>query len=340
MNFTFLNSTSLVSLVLFSIVWACKQDQFLSSHDKDALFAAPSDAEIETVFQDWAQRDLHPGQYRVIERHQLFDGAFELKLVSYMVSDIQEFGALLIPKTDKPLPVRMLLGGFGLGQTTNSVILELDSASAISSFILAMPAFRGQALEITFNSKIYKTPLSGGIQCEAFDGATDDAIAFLNAIQQNEQNADVTRTSMRGGSRGGGVALLAGIRDKRVKKVVDVVGPTDLLELTSSHTNDPTYQCQFLNSFKNKQSSLAETRKKLIASSPIYFAKHLPATQLHMGEKDEIVPVSQGYKLKQKTDLLGMSTNIQLFTYERAHSDIATNNSELASRIEQFLSTL
>jgi dipeptidyl aminopeptidase/acylaminoacyl peptidase len=195
-------------------------------------------------------------------------------------------------------------------------------------------------LEITLNGTRYSSPLSEGLQCDAFDGATDDAIAFLNLIQQTENKADVNRTSMRGGSRGGTVALLAGIRDKRIKKVVGIVSPTNFVKLTALNENDPTYRCQFLSILKSNPSFLVQTRTKLIASSPVYFAQHLPATQLHMGLNDKNVPIDQGYELEQKINQLGMSSNFQLFTYDKTHTDIATNNSEMTNRIEQFLSQL
>ncbi|WP_028527027.1 alpha/beta hydrolase family protein [Runella limosa] len=331
------------SLIIYTVLFShasCNQKGFLSEHEKNTLFAAPSNAEIDIIIQTWAQRDLKTTDYTLVQEHQLLDGNYRLKLVSYKVGGIKEYGALLIPKTDQRVPVRMLLGGFGLGITANSVNVVLDKTTATSAFILAIPALRGQSLEITLNGSKFTSPLSEGSQCDAFDGATDDAIAFLNVIQQTEEKADVNRTSMRGGSRGGTVALLAGIRDKRVKKVVGVVSPTNFVELTAQNENDPTYQCQFLSDFRSGQFTLAQARTKLIASSPLYFAQHLPQTQLHMGTNDKIVPISQANELEKKITQLGKTSAFQLYTYDKTHTDIATNNTEMSTRIEQFLSQL
>lgn len=319
---------------------SCKKDDFLSDDDKIALFSTPSAAEKENVLNDWKTRDLTPTDYNIIQDNEILNGTFKLRMVSFKVGGMKEYGALLIPKTDSLIPVRMYIGGFGLNSTTNSVNLAFDNSSNNKSFILAIPALRGQSLEITVNGTLYKTPISEGNHCDAFDGATDDALAFLNLIQQTETSADVNRTSVRGGSRGCTVALLSGIRDKRIKRVIGVAGPVNMLELTSVNENDPTYQCQFLSSYKNNQTSLAATRNKMIASSPIYFADRLPLAQLHMGLNDKIVPVSQGYDLQQKINQLGMSDMFQLYTYNRTHTDIATNNTELSERIEIFLSSL
>lgn len=328
--------------MMASLLWmpSCKKDDFLSKDEKKTLFAAPSVSEINSILTDWQNRNFQPTDYMVMQESEIAGGSFKLKIVSFKVSGIKEYGALLIPEPAGVVPVRMQIGGFGLNNTTNSLNLVLDNSGSASACILAIPALRGQSLEITINGVLYASPKSEGIQCDAFDGATDDVIAFLNLVQQTESSADVNRTAVRGGSRGGTVALLAGIRDPRIKRVVGVAGPTDMLGLTSQNINDPTYQCQFLDAFKNGQSTLAETRKKMIASSPVYFAQYLPLTQLHLGLKDWNVPVQQGYDLEQKITQAGMAAKFQLFAYDRSHTDIATSNPELANRIEQFLSQL
>jgi len=44
--------------------------------------------------------------------------------------------------------------------------------------------------------------------------------------------------------------------------------------------------------------------------------------------------------LKKKIEATGNGSKFQLFTYDKTHTDIATNNPELAKRIELFLSQL
>src|SRR5690606_2383281 len=142
-------------------------------------------------------------------------------------------------------------------------------------------------------------------------------------------------------SRGATVAFLMGERDKRVKRVLGIAGPTNLLELTSKMENDLTYQCQFLSDLVNETATIAETRHKMIASSPIYFAENLPVSQLHLGKEDKIVPVSQGEMLEEIMIGLGIFGRFQLFVYKnRNHQNIAANNEELDMRVEEFLSHL
>lgn len=330
---------ALITAVIFFSLTSCKKD-FLSNDDRKALFAEPTASELENIFSDWQSRDLTPTDYSVVQQADVLQGNFTLKIVSFKVNNIKEYGALLIPNTINKVPVQVYVGGFGIDVTTNGINLAINNADTGDAHILAIPALRGQSLEIALNGTVYTSPLSEGNHCGAFDGATDDVIAFLNLIQQTEEHADVNRTGIRGGSRGGTVALLAGARDTRVKRVIDVVGPTDLFGLTSQSENDATYQCQFLNSYKNGQISLQEARKKMLASSPIYFAEHLPLTQLHMGLQDKNVPIKQAYDLEKKIQALGNTATFQLFTYDKTHFDIATDNPQLLERIQEFFSHL
>lgn len=330
------NFTIVFSLFFFV---SCSKDA-LSPKEKKALFATPTAAETQAVRDEWQSRDLNPTDYSVLQQESVLNGAFTLKMLSYRLNGIKEYAAILAPQTNSPVPVHIHVGGFGLESTLNSVNMMLDTSGAGPSNILAIPALRGQSLQVTLNGSTYTTPVSEGEHCNAFDGGTDDVLALLNLLAQTEPYADVNRTAVRGGSRGGTVALLAGIRDPRVKRVVAIAGPVDMLELTSEHQKDPTYRCQFLDAFTSGQTTLEEARRKLIASSPLYFAQHLPLTQMHMGTRDFSVPEEQGHALEQKMAQLGLSAQLELYMYDRTHTDLVPNNPELAARIEQFLASL
>ncbi len=56
---------------------------------------------------------------------------------------------------------------------------------------------------------------------------------------------------IRGGSRGGIVALLAGERDQRFKRVAPVAFNVDFIGLTANQYNDRTYKEQFLTGLIN-----------------------------------------------------------------------------------------
>ncbi len=328
----------IITLTLCTIT-SCQKKPAIDRFDESELFASPSDAEIATVWQDWHNRDLSTTNAQIVSEQRIA-GGFTVKIISYQLQNIIEYGALIVPSAPNTVPVRIWVGGFGLGETENSINVVTDSTGSSAPAILAIPALRGQWLSLTINGKTYTTPVSGGRHCDAFDEATDDVLAFMNVIDALEPKADVNRTSVRGGSRGATVAMLAGIRDTRVKRVVSIAGPNELLLRTKAMKHDPTYQCQFLDGLISGQTNMADTRKKMIASSPLYFAQYLPLTQMHMGINDAIVPIAQGYSLQNRMIELGRTRKLDFYEYNRTHSDIAANNPEMNARIESFLSQL
>ncbi len=315
----------------------CREDDFLDGYDRNDLFSDPTQSELDAVRSAWSSRDLSVKGYHVEQENKIANANVTLKIVSFTVDGHKEYGALVIPAGSTSLPVRIFVGGFGIDNDVNSINLVLDNVNG-DPFVFAFPALRGQSLSITINNIEYTSPVSEGEHCDAFDGAADDIIAFLNVIEHTEVTADVHRTTVRGGSRGATVALLAAERDKRIRGALGIAGPVNLLELTSSHENDKTYQCQFLNDLVENHHSLESARLKMIASSPVYFAELLPKAQLHLGANDAVVPVSQGEELKTAMTKIGMTDSLELFIYEgRTHENIATDNKLLSDRITEFL---
>ena len=325
--------------VLFLILGqSCKEDDFLDGYNRAELFSEPTQQELNDVAVVWKQRDLTSKNYAAEQSVTIGSKGTVLKIVSFTVSGFKEYGALMIPASDKIMPVRMYVGGFGIDITKNSIAVVEDNSSSGDSFIFAFPALRGQSLSITINGTEYTSPVSGGEHCDAFDGAADDAIAFLNVIAANETKADTQRTAIQGGSRGATVALLVAERDARIKGAVAVAGPVDLITLTSTSENDRTYQCQFLQDLVSGSQSVAQARLNMIASSAIYFAGNLPRTQLHLAVDDKIVPISQGEELETKMKSIGLADRLEYFVYAgRDHTSIGTGNTEMNTRISQFL---
>jgi len=154
------------AIVLLTIVFgiSCHKDNFLEGYDQQTLFGDPSAEEIAAVRDDWGTRDLSSKNYKVEQQVPLASDGTMLKIVSFNVGGNREYGAL-----------------------------ERGNATSGKPFIFAFPALRGQSLSITVNDVEYTSPVSERIQCDAFDGAADDGIAFLNVIQQTEEKADMDR---------------------------------------------------------------------------------------------------------------------------------------------------
>lgn len=328
-----------IAVMLFCLS-SCTKD-YLKGYDSEALFKVPSAEELQEVESTWQLRNLAPAGYMEEAVYSITSSGTVLKMVSFEVNGLKEYGALLIPVSNAEMPVRMWIGGFDYDNKINSINIVYDATNADEPFVFAIPALRGQSLSITINGNEYTTPLSEGNHCDAFDGAADDVIAFLNIIEDTIDNADTKRVGVRGGSRGATVAMLVAERDQRVKLTVSVAGPVNMLEMTSKSENDLTYQCQFLEGLINGTATFTETRQKLIASSPFFFSGNLSPVQLHLATDDMIVPLSEGTKLMERMSSSAEGGPLELYIYDgRDHANIATDNPEMEKRIHDFFSDL
>lgn len=336
-----MGKTIVTALFFMILLGSCKKNDVLRGFDKSALFAPPSTSELDAIKNTWKKRNLNPENIK-IEEVDVINNQLSFQLLSFQLNGYKQYAAALIPKTSKPLPVHLYVYGFALEVPVSYQNIRLaPSDTASLPFIYVMPALRGQSLNFTVNDKMYTSPVSEGTRDDAFDGAADDAIASLNAAIITFKNADTSRVMVRGGSRGGTVALLVAERDKRVKRAAAVAFPTDLLGLTADYQHDSTYQFQFLNALVKGAATLEETRIKMIASSPLYFCSQLPKTQIHFGDKDKITPATQGRLLFNAMEQLGLQYRIEMFVYEGlAHSNIGTNNNEMDNRIQNFFHQL
>lgn len=325
----------LTGLLIFSA--SCKKKDALPGIDKNALFAGPSQSELDAVKQAWTQRNLIP-QNITIEQTHTINSKLSLRMISFRLNGRKQYAGVLVPITSAPLPVRIFVAGFGLDQPVSQHSVQVSENSPLP-FVYVVPALSGQKLSFNVNGTNYDSPTSEGTRNDAFDGASDDVIAALNAVAAAFTEADASKVMIRGGSRGGTVALLTAIRDDRVKLAVGIAFPSDLIGLTASNQNDPTYKFQFLDALINKSATLEETRLKMIASSPLYFCKDLPKTQVHFGGKDVITPAQQGEKLLNAMKALGLEGQLELFIYpDRTHE--MGNNPEMEERIKIFFSQL
>lgn len=324
-------------LFLISTLFACKKKDSLKGINKAALFATPTTEEINAVAHSWAQRNLVPRQV-TIEETQSISPKLSAYIISFSLGNIKEYAAVLAPVTHQRVPLLFYAGGFDMNEEpVSSVKVKLPEADL--PFIYIVPAMRGQYVSLEVSGKLLKSPLSGGSRLDAFDGATDDVIACLNAAGQLFQQADTSKAMIRGGSRGAIVALLAGIRDQRFKRVAPVAFNSDFVGLTAQHYNDPAYKAQFLNGLINGTATLAQTRQLMIASSPFYFAQRVPEAQLHAAQQDRITPASQAELLLNEMKKQGVGHRATLFIYPgRDHHTIAAGNTELESRINSFIS--
>ena len=286
----------------------------------DSVFAKPTDAEIRSMETAWSKRDLSSPNAAIVARYRLNLGHTdaEVRIIEYTVHGFQCYGAIIVP--DELLgthaPVILELRGVAWNYPPLNLNSDLIAPRILDfdqgKFIYFVPSFRGEIIQI--NGTQYT---SEGDRSDAFDGATDDALVLLNTAFRLTPEADTTRICAFGKSRGGTVALLAGIRDNRISSVLDWVGPMEWFELMGSggwsqrelaadglrmKATPRESGGQFIERYLKKSvdgtRGLNEVRLQMIASSPLYFARRLPRLEAHYGIEDDMVPIRNGEALR------------------------------------------
>ena len=301
----------------------------------EVLFAPPTADEIAAVRADWAGRDVSPAGLIVelTEAYSLFGSPATLRVVSHQVGEARHYGAIVVPKSRKAasLPVLMYLHGGDNGVDVDDVqFLAFALGELRDSFVYVVPSFRSEPLEHGDREWVSTGP--GG----HWDYDVDDALALLNVALGITPQAKPEALSLVGASRGGGVALLAGIRDERVENIVTLFGPTDFFdewvreivreaalgmprELTGVAHMDST----LVQPYMGGRIELARVRLELVRRSAVLFAEDLPAVQLHHGTVDETVSISQAHSMIRVMEELGREPpEFEAFIYEGAGHEV------------------
>ncbi|MCY3756674.1 MAG: hypothetical protein OXG96_03035 [Acidobacteria bacterium] len=301
----------------------------------DAIFAPPNAAEIEAVRADWAVRDISPVDVFVelTEAYPLGNTPATLRVVSHQVGEARHYGAVLAPDSAAPgtLPVLMYLHGGDSGVDVGDVdVIGFFLGELRDRFVYVIPSFRNERLELGDSVWISTGPDSH------WDYDVDDALALLNVALELTPQAKPAGVSIVGGSRGAGVGMLAGIRDQRIENIVAFFGPTDFFDgwvrqivreaalgrppdLTGVAFMDST----FVQPYMRGEIDRAQVRLELVRRSSVLFAEDLPAVQLHHGDSDETVAVTQAYSMIRAMEALGRQPpEFEAFIYEGGEHNV------------------
>ena len=324
------------------------EDSWILPFDINDLFTEPLPKEIENVLADWQVRDLSVSQNQIVDVHDVIlnQVEYDLRIISHEVHGAKHFGAVLIPKGIKSGDSHLLVECHGVDPHYSPFnILEAETPFILGgkgrNTVIAIPSFRGNTLIV--NDRSY---ISEGSPKNAWDGAADDTLAFINAVLDITPEVDQNRISVFGKSRGGTVAMLSGIRDKRIKSIVGWTGPADwfsnmgnlgwtlkelvqwaLWERWAPGTGWGS-AAQFIDqrlaeSIEHGKGFLSEIRQRMIASSPLYFVDQLPAAQLHYGLEDGAVSVSNAKAIQKVIDENGNNKPVvEVFVHEHSGHDM------------------
>jgi hypothetical protein len=278
----------------------------------EQLLRPPTAVELRRVDRDWAQKpwDLQDAQLTGTRTVPVGREQFESHLYTYTLNGSPRCGAVLVPHAtaEKSLAGLLDIGDIRWDYPDRNLTKGPYVANILGDFArefaVLIPCSRGTGLRVG-DLRVQ----SGGDRRDAWEGDAEDAIAFLTLALSTTPQIDPRRLGVYGYSRGGGVALIVGERDPRIKAVLDFAGPTDWfwamgrpgenwpsrLEAAwrDSTLQPDTRESQFLDFFiRGREAlSLADLRRRLVAASPLYFTEKLPATQIHHGETDAPVPV-------------------------------------------------
>ncbi len=278
------------------------------------LFAPPTPREVARVRRRWADRDLSPRKVALVRRERITVGGApaEARVYRHDVHGATHYGVILVPDGARGAPILAEARGVSPRFPPLDVPSSLTGPRVLGEeakrTIIVSPAYRGEGLVL-----LGDTLWAGGDRSDAWDGATDDFLAFLAVAKRVTPEADTSRVCAFGRSRGGTVALLASIREPSLACTVAWAAPTEWLRLMGTwgwtqrqlveeglRQRSPPGRVggQFIDYFLSRALAgtrgLADTRLHLVASSPLYFADRTGTAQVHWAGEDSAVPVING----------------------------------------------
>lgn len=303
--------------------------------DLDALFAPPTQQEIDAVLADWAARNPQPDLQTVGDPDTISAQGtlLEVRIVLQDPAGARVHTGIVTPVGAQAgsLPVLLYLhggdGGIDLDETLPLLPFVLGDSQ--DDFVFVAPSFRSEPLVydgVTFPSTGDPSP---------WDRDVDDAIVALDAALLFSPAADSGRVGALGFSRGAGVGLLMAERDPRVDVVIEFFGPTDLFGPFARGVVEDALRGRlpdlpgvsflderFIQPLARDELTVAEVRREMLRRSAVYFADRLPQLQVHHGREDEVVPVEQAERLIEAMQGLGREEpGFEFFLYEGGTHD-------------------
>lgn len=314
------------------------------------LFAPATRTEIDRISSDWAARDVSVADVRVelSETLSLSGTPTDLRIISHVVGGARHYGAIVVPQgaAEKSLHVAAYLhGGDGGVSVGDLQFVGTGLGELRDSFVYVVPSYRSEPLRHGDRSW-----LSEGASSH-WDYDVDDAMALVSVAFETTPEARPGSYSIIGGSRGAGVALLAGVRDDRVERLVAFFGPTDFfddwvrdivreaaLRMPRSLPGVAHLDTTIVQPFIRGETTHAEARLELVRRSSVLYAADLPAVQLHHGTLDLVVSVSQAESLIRAMEGLGRGPpDFEAYIYEDGGHDFVTLQRAVA-RAAEFIS--
>jgi|GEM_PF-1800686 len=251
-------------------------------------YQALQDSDLQAVRDYLLAKELLISDVSQVSSYQfLSQGGINktIETYGYQLNGAQAYGVIIYPDVavSKDTPVALMLSG--LNQEDPQLYVESlfdmfqSFSNVMDDMLVLVPSYRGNILKTDGNYK------SAGDFCDAYEGATDDSLAFLNLAEDIVAEIDTDKVLAMGWSRGGLLAHLLGQRDDRIAMAITVSAPTDFYRQSVANHYSQQYICQFV---RNK--SEQESKQRALASSPLHFAQYSAMTLIHHGGGDSVVP--------------------------------------------------
>jgi acetyl esterase/lipase len=184
-----------------------------------------------------------------------------------------------------------------------------------SEFNAAIPVLRQQLKDFAFFNINYRLA-NGNRSSSKFPAQIEDVQSAIDFIttKADEYNINPDKIALLGVSAGAHLALLQAYKnnsDGRIKAIVDLFGPTDLVTLYNNHPFGPASQSALFNFLKSSPTSNPGLYRD---ASPINFvnAQSVP-TQIFHGAGDIVVPIVQSTALKTKLE--AANAKVEMIVY-------------------------
>ena len=325
-----------LSLHLTACDTANTSDEYVSGVNLTKLFAEPTVEESTVIRADWAGRNTSAQGVAVVADFTYTAAAspsgpfipYSVRIVSHNVptmtgGTIKHYGAIMVPAGLTGKAAVMVYNHGGDSGTSLAeagffaAALTPKIGTANKPIIWVVPSFRDEPLSwgpngVPGTSVTANVTMKSDGPASPWDYDVDDALALVNvAIQQYPALVDTDKIGAMGVSRGGAVALLMGVRDDRVKRVLDMFGPTDFLgayvrDVTVRALNGETValpgfdvlNASLIQPLKTGTLSNAQVRNQIVRRSAVYFKDKLTEPiQIQHGSADPTVAVSQADRL-------------------------------------------
>lgn len=304
----------------------------------DVLFAPAEEAELSAVRADWASRDYSAagGMIEFEEAYNMGGSPTTLRIVSHQVAGVRHYGAIIVPDgadaEGLPIMVFAHAGDDGVSVESTLFILTVALGEMTDDFVYVIPSFRDEPLEYGDRAWRSEGPAS------PWDHDVDDALALVNLAMETIPEAQTGRYFAVGVSRGGGVAMLMGIRDARIAGVITFFGPTDFQnewarDIASLLVTGVTVDLPGVEYLRSTyvvpwwagDISLQDARLTLIRRSAVLFVEDLPPLQVHHGDMDGVVSVTQAESMIRAMEEIGRGApEFEAFIYPGGTHDITS----------------